>query len=320
MEALNRTVPSKERICPHGISLRFDCYQCAFSHIKQGQPGVCPHWVPRNQHCYACQRLDSRKDPFTQRPYIPVRNEKLQADSVPGYDDFFRQQQVGSNDIYSPQVTASFQGYVNPNSDNRDFPKPINSVGGGRYHPSTDPRRAVASGRDATHRSSYRSEHDGNSMGLFMARSIDESNFISTQKSNEMWGNPLIKRNFPTEQKKIENPEPINSSSSSHAGINSRASRKIDSAGTNEDLFLRRSMIQPDMRHGNRFFEIMPDSDRRESYRQSDNMRNAQFQQDTATLYKTQDFKKAFDTGASVGRGGYQNMNYPESRNNPVGW
>jgi hypothetical protein len=313
-------VPSKEKVCPHGTALRFDCYQCAFDHVKKSQQGVCSHWIPKGQYCYACTRTKDRKNPFTERPYIPVNEQRPQS-TFGQSQNFFQQQLKGNpssnpNDPYSHQMNPSYEGYTNADQPKGAFPKPVNSVGGGRFHPTTDPRRSMRTGRESTHRSQYTQRTGESDMGVFMDRSIDDSKFLAEQNKGQLWGNPLIKRNFPSPMDTKMVPTPTDS----HGGVSSRASRKVDSAGRNEDMFLRRSMVQPDMRHGNRFYEIMPDTDRRASYRQSDNVRSTQFQQQSAQMHSNHDFRQAYASGASVGRGGYSAPPLPSDKTQGTFW
>lgn len=308
------TVSSNDKLCPHGTSLRFDCYQCAFDRVKNNHPGVCSHWIPKDQYCYACARLKDRENPFTERPYIPVTQQKPQSTFGNSYT-FFEQQKGDSSNIYSPQVTAKFEGYINPEQSNKEFPQPINSFGG-RYYPSTDPRRSMSVGREATHRSQYEQSKESK-LGVFLDRSLDDSRFMASHQGGDMWGNPLIKRNFPSPMnEQVASTQPVNSdmvgsqSSQMYSGISSRKTRKLDFGGQNEDMFLKRSLIQPDMRHGNRFYEIMPETDRRQSYRQEDNVRSTQFQQQTAQIAADADFRSAYNSGAAMGRAGNPDYSY----------
>jgi len=290
-------VQSKEKTCPHGIAVRFDCYQCAFNQVRQAQQGVCSHWIPKGQPCYACERQKGRENPFTERPYIPVDPKRAQNNCQPNQE--FMQQQLGSDQSrFGNQMLPSMVGYTHPDDPNRDFPQPVNTVGGGRYRPPADPRRAMSSGREQT----QRSRNEGPVMGYAMDRSLDESKFMQEQQGH-MWGNPLIRRNFPSpmEQKL----EPQEEQTITNYGVSTRKSRKIDPSGRNENIFLNRSMVQPDMRHGNRFYEYMPQTDRVSGQRrESDNMMANQFQQQSAQMYSEMDYQRAFDTGAAVGRGG----------------
>jgi hypothetical protein len=294
-------VESKDRVCPHGVSLKFDCYQCAFNVVKKSQSGVCSHWIPKNQSCYACKREMSKEDPFTKRPYIPVNKNTNISTSAPSME-FFQQQQKNqiNSDKYSNQMFPSFNGYITPDKTEPNFPQPVNSVGGGRYRPATDPRRSMLNGRDDTRRA-----QNDKDMGFMMNRSVQESGFLNHQQNtNNLWGNPVIKSNFPKVDEK--NLEMI-----PNYGINTRTLRKIDSAGRNENIFLNRSLVQPDMRHGNRFYEIMPQTDRQSgSKRASDNMMANQFQQQSAQIYSQMDYQKAFDSGASISRGSVENFRY----------
>lgn len=295
------SVQSQDKVCLHGISLRFDCYQCAFDKAKQEQPGVCSHWIPKNQPCSACHRLKYRENPFTQRPHIPVSNP-----SHLSYNPYSLQSNLAyrtksdsnsnsNSNFMTSSMTPSMTGYVSPGESKQDFPQPVNTVGGGPYHPPTDPRRSSMSSREQPHRAQYGMSN----VGVFMERSLEQSNFVQHQNKNQMWGNPILQQNFPSPlEEKFEHSEPI-----PYMGISSRSSKKIDSKN-NEDFFINRSLIQPDMRRGNRFYEIMPSSGRKEPLRNSDNGRVDQFQQQQASMFQQMDYATAFQKGAGMGRAG----------------
>ena len=67
-------------------------------------------------------------------------------------------------------------------------------------------------------------------------------------------------------------------------GISTRNVRKVD----NFDTHLSRSMLQPDFRQGNRFFEMKPENTRRENYRGIDNENVRKFQNQSQEFYKNE--------------------------------
>ena len=80
--------------------------------------------------------------------------------------------------------------------------------------------------------------------------------------------------------------------------MNTRKTKK-----TNEcDLHLKRSMLQPDFRHGNRFYEIKPTNTRRENYKGIGNDNARKFQDQTEEMYKSMNWSKAYDNVAGIGR------------------
>jgi hypothetical protein len=268
----------QKKVCSHGIAFEFDCYQCAFEKIKKNQPGVCPHWIPKNESCSICERTNNRKNPLVQRPYIPVsqtQNENKQS---------LKRTNPQLNNFYSNQMFPSLENYVTPGESRMDFPKPVNTLSGS-YKPTTDPTRCFQSDKKETNRSQY----GLSDMGIFMERSIEQANFQNNLQNQQLWGNPVLKQNFKSSE---EIP---------YMGKHSRRERKLNSE---EDLFLQRSLIQPDMRQGNRFYEIMPSSGRREPLRNFDNNNINSFQQQEARIYQQMDYSKAFDKGANVGRAG----------------
>lgn len=84
-----------------------------------------------------------------------------------------------------------------------------------------------------------------------------------------------------------------------YLGINTRSLRKIDDC----DLHLKRSMIQPDIRHGNRFYEIKPTNTRRDNYRGIGNENVMKFQNQTEKIYRDMNLSKSYDFAAGMNRG-----------------
>jgi hypothetical protein len=193
-------------------------------------------------------------------------------------------------------------GYTHPDQK-RDYPPLANGMGAGRFRSSEDPRRSMGADRDPTRRSEAQSKT--NDIGFFLDRSLDDSKFMVHQKQGDMWGNPLIKRNFPPPGEVVDSPN----------GINSRPGRKIESMGNNEDFFLKRSLVQPDMRHGNRFYEIMPESDRKEPLRQEDNANVKRFQEQSRQFYENYDFRRVYGSQQQKNN---QKSFYPEMKSTNI--
>lgn len=264
-------VQSNEPCCAHGTALRFDCFYCSFDSIKMNNQGVCPHWVPKGKDCFACARLQASRGDVTSRPFIPIGNQQPQR-------------------IFTP---TSVPGYVHPDEQRTDKPLPmrreversqvVGQVGAGPWNPPTDPRREAQWGRETPHRAVSSTPTQRSNMGVFMDRSLDDSQFFTQHgKAPTTWGNPVIKQNFPPPGS-ADNFVDSNSSMLGGAQdiVSSRNNRKN---GAQEDVFLRRSMVQPDMRHGNRFYEIMPEIGRKQGTRSDDSARVAQHQQQSADI------------------------------------
>jgi hypothetical protein len=124
-----------------------------------------------------------------------------------------------------------------------------------------------------------------------MNRSLDTINFMKNNAQN-MWSNPIINNSFIQSQGgNLEN---------STYGITTRGNRKLD---YKEDLHLRRSMLQPDFRQGNRFYEFKPENTRRESYRDAGNKSAQEFQNQTQQMFNDMNYTKAYDQAAGMNRG-----------------
>lgn len=256
-------VQQNEKSCPHGISLRFDCYQCAFDTVRKNN-SVCPHWISKSQPCYVCQRQS--KESFTQKPHIPINQPTMYPQQQ---NSEFVQQQIQRQSDY--QMLPSLPNYTHPDSK-RDYPTPINTD-------LKDPRRMMSVGRSDTKR-----------VGYSMGRHLEESSFLQNQQNN-MWGGSMVEQMFPRPEK-----------SDTHMAVGTRGDKKLDFSGRNENIFLNRSMVQPDMRYGNRFFEIKPESDRQSGRRDEENNGVNRFQHQNNELFGQKDFRQAFDGGAMMGR------------------
>ena len=171
---------------------------------------------------------------------------------------------INSNNFFNDK--SQLGNYVNPDTTNKQYSK-INNV---------DPKEI--SGREINNRSK---ETNVNS---FMKRSLYTVGFIETNNSKNMF---LTSKN----------------DENSYLGITTRGNRKLDDTNFNGDLHLRRSMLQPDFRQGNRFFEFKPTSTRRESYRNDGNESALKFQNQTEEMYKKMNYTQAYDKAAGINRG-----------------
>jgi len=154
----------------------------------------------------------------------------------------------------------------------------------------------TTSNRDMTNSISFRNRHDGN-INSFMQRSLDTFGFIENNNSKNIWKNPIVNSSFPKahlSENEIE---------SNYLGVNTRGNRKLGNTELNSDFHLKRSMLQPDFRTGNRFFEYKPTNSRRDSHKDIGNQNVRKFQNQTEQLYKEMDHTKAYDNAAGINRG-----------------
>lgn len=130
-------------------------------------------------------------------------------------------------------------------------------------------------------------ENKRSNINSFMDRSLDTVNFIKENNNKNIWFNPIVNTTCPKFNiinNKIEN---------NNIGIDTRGNRKLN---VNDNLHLNRSMMLPDFRHGNRFFEFKPQNSRRETYRDIGNKNAIKFQNQTQQMFQNQDYAKAYDT------------------------
>ena len=116
---------------------------------------------------------------------------------------------------------------------------------------------------------------------LFMERSVQSIPFINNSKNIQ---SHQISDSFQND---------------TNLGINTRSLRKMDDC----DLHLKRSMMQPDIRHGNRFYEIKPTNTRRDNYRGIGNENVMKFQNQTEKMYRDMNLSKSYDIAAGMNRG-----------------
>ena len=286
---------SNPSVCSHGIILGSgECWGCAYDKgfkqcihnelesnckiCKWKQPStlnspyaqttkrMCPHWVSINEECYVCERYKERKK------YFHNGNVKIRESS-----NFFGGRIVNPTD------------YVNPDDKNKKYPSTANR----------DNFNDVSLTREAKTDYTGRGENNRtkNNINSFMSRSLDTVGFIENNNNKNIWSNPIANNSFPTvhiSDNEIEN---------TYLGISTRDNRKLDNTDFNSDLHLRRSMLQPDFRQGNRFYEDKPTNTRRDNYRRIGNENARKFQNQTETIYKEMNYTKAYDQAAGINRG-----------------
>ena len=135
--------------------------------------------------------------------------------------------------------------YINPNNIIKKYPKTVNN--------------------DSINRKD-------NNINLFMQRSLDTFNFIENNNSKNIWKNPIHNNSFTNNLFKTNEVE------NSYLGISTRRKKKLEETELNSDLHLKRSMLQPDFRTGNRFFEYKPTNTRRDNYKDIGNQNAIKFQ------------------------------------------
>ena len=235
---------------------------------KKNSQGVCVHWIPLTNDCYICNKENERKKHF--------HNSNFKISD--------------SNNFFDDQI-SQLNNYINPDSSNKQYSKLENSTNSSFYNTSSNDTSKEISGREINNRSK---ETNVNS---FMKRSLDNLGFIETNNSKNIWYNNIANSSFPNTHISENNIE------SNYLGITTRGSRKLDDTNFNGDLHLRRSMIQPDIREGNRFFEFKPTNTRRESFRNIGNESAIKFQNQNEEMYKKMNYTQAYDTAAGINRG-----------------
>lgn len=286
-------------------------------HFMAKGDSVCRHWIPKSHGCYACIREKQQMN--SQFEHISCkkgeRNDILPQLFEPS-DYHLVAHQVKNKRSQYDNSNRSFQQSWAPNKPVENLTAPPgyqypDSLGPPQYpqpvdtnpfpHGPPDPRRFMQNSRDQP----LRSQGGDDNTGVFMKRSLAMAEVLPPSGYQGYWGqvtNPVVRQNQPV-------PDPYQAPMS---GISSRRpERKVNKAGQNEDLFLRRSVIQPDMRYGNRFYEMKPEESRTGSHRSDINTRTNTWQQDSVPLY--QDKNRAFD--ADGGFGGQVNYQPP-----PNGW
>lgn len=252
--------------CCHN-EIESKCKICKWKQPSNEQKKMCPHWVLIEDNCYICKRENKRKDHF--------HNETIK---------------LNNNNFFDDRI-SQLTDYVNPNNINKKYPITVNDFG----NKSTNVAKIEISGREQNNRT--KDYMNNNNINSFMQRSLDTVNFIEQNNNKNIWYNPISNNSFPTvhiSDKDIDN---------TGLGISTRGRRKLDNTDFNSDLHLRRSMLQPDFRQGNRFYEDKPTNTRRETFRDMGNQNARKFQSQTEQLYRELDYTKAYDNAAGINRG-----------------
>jgi hypothetical protein len=236
--------------------------------LEKKLQGVCAHWISLTNDCYICNREKERQKHFHNS------NVKI----------------TDSNNFFDDRI-SQLSNYVNPDSSNKQYSKLQNSTTSSSYNTQMPDTSKELFGRELNNRSK---ETNVNS---FMKRSLDTVGFMETNNSKNIWSNPIVNSSFPTTHISENDIE------SNYLGVTTRGHRKLDDNNFNGDLHLRRSMLQPDLRQGNRFFELKPASTRRESFRNVGNESAIKFQNQTEELYKKMNYTQSYDAAAGINRG-----------------
>ena len=124
-------------------------------------------------------------------------------------------------------------------------------------------------------------------IGSFMKRSLDAKNFITENNSKNIWENPMVYSSS-IHTPNIERKDDI------YKGLTTRKEKKIN-IKNNEDMFLKRSMLGNDFRHGNRFYEMKPTNTRTFTYRENGNENAIKFQNQTQRLFNDSSYFDAYN-------------------------
>ena len=275
--------------CPHGLPHGSkNCWGCAYNknynkcmhnHLESEcktcrwkQPdlssdssqNVCQHWISVTDKCYICEREKKRLNHF--------HNETIK---------------VNENNFFGDRI-MKLKDYVDPNSVNNTYPRTVNEGG------NTFEAKSEISGREYNNRT--KDMNNGN-INSFMKRSLETVGFIEQNNNKNLWHNSIANNSFPNLHMSSSEAE------NTHLGISTRGHRKLDGTDFNNNLHLRRSMLQPDFRQGNRFYEDKPSNTRRNSYRGLGNQNAQKFQDQTKQMYSEMDYTKAYDRAAGINRG-----------------
>lgn len=269
--------------CSHGNLIENNnCWACSYNNnYKQ-----CNHNILENK-CNICKWNKSNISTNTSnicQHWIPVSKKCYICEREKKRLSHFQNETIKLNENNFFGEKSQFHNYINPNTTNKTYPKTEND----NIH---NARREI-SGRDFNNRTK---DMNNNNINSFMRRSLETVGFIENNNKN-IWQTSLINNSFPN--------IPIsNVNENSHLGISTRGTRKLDSTDFNNNLHLRRSMLQPDFRQGNRFYEDKPFNTRRDSYRDVGNQNAKKFQDQTKQMYSEMNYTKAYDKAAGINRG-----------------
>lgn len=224
---------------------------------------VCQHWNSITDECYSCEREKKRLNHF--------QHETIK---------------LNENNLFND--TNTMKDYTNPYNINKNYPQTVNN-----NRTNIEAKNEI-SGRENNNRTNDMINGNINS---FMKRSLETLDFIENNNNQNLWHNPIINNSFPNFY--FSNDDNHNTT----MGISTRGGRKLDDTNFNNNLHLQRSMLQPDFRQGNRFYEDKPSNTRRDSYRGIGNQNVLKFQDQTKKMYNDLNYTKAYDTAAGINRG-----------------
>jgi len=282
-----------EQKCPHGILLESTCWGCAY--IKNHGSIMCYHNKIEND-CYECVAQKTQQDIFKYHRNNKNNPNNLQQtfqSSIP-LNNYFNNESKKENksnfnirdinDFCENQLLQSKE-YLNPNNTNTLYPNVINEW------KNENINIAENNCREQNNRTKM-----GN-INSFMERSLQTINFIDNNNSKNIWSNPISNNSFPNFH--LSDGNTLDNDETTYLGISTRNTRKLD----DHDLHLKRSMLQPDFRQGNRFYEIKPTNTRRENYRGIGNENARKFQTQTEEMFKDMNWSKSYDIAAGINRG-----------------
>ena len=277
-----------EQKCEHGILLENStCWACKY--IKNQQK--CYHNKIEND-CHECvsQKTQDIFKFHRNNKTNPNNLQKTIHSSIPSNNISKKDTRLMNNfnirdinDFCENKLVTSNE-YLNPNNIQKVYPNVTNEWKNEKINSSEN---------------NCREKNNRTKMGntnSFMERSLQSVNFIDNNNSKNIWSNP-ISNSFPNFN--INDCNTLDSDESTYLGINTRNSRKMDDC----DLHLKRSMLQPDLRQGNRFYEIKPENTRRENHRGIGNENARKFQNQTEEMYKDMNWSKSYDIAAGINRG-----------------
>lgn len=240
---------------------------------------VCRHWISKKHKCYACirdkqmaesqfQPIDCQSKPKTSSFSLDGRQPQWSSSSGMMYSRTLKSDkpsysmpQTGPNDWQFHNQAP--QGYRHPDNVNpKDYPLPLDA----------DPRRCMGNSRDDTRRSEQINSHKG----VMLDRALAMADFLPPSGYQAYFGQQ------PTRQ--------VNTNESSR-GTSSRPDKKIEPR-----TYLDRDLVQPDMRYGNRFFEILPEDTRK--VKQGNEINDRTNDRDVASnqIYRTMESKYPLST------------------------
>lgn len=207
---------------------------------------VCRHWVSKKQVCYACKR---ERD-MVESKFQPVECRSVKNPVAPP-SFCLDGKQTSSGMMYSRTLKSDKPSYSMPQTGPKDW-QFYNQAPSGYRHPDNvdpkayplpvdvpDPRRFMDHGRDDPRRSE--TPHKG----VMLDRALAMADFLPPSGYQAYFGQQ------PTRQQQASVRIP-------GGATTSRPEKKIEPR-----TYLDRDLVQPDMRYGNRFFEILPEDTRK---------------------------------------------------------